>query len=145
MRRSPHKGESFENWFNRQGFDNFSGREISQYFDRRLNSYPPKSKWMKFLPVMRIVQQVRTHFGKPVTVTSSYRSPDYNRSVGGAKYSRHKEFDATDIQVKGVSPKRVADYVLKLRREGEFKGGIGRYRTFTHIDTRGYAATWGRN
>ena len=143
MRAKPKKGESFEHWFDRQGFQNFTGAELAHYFRRSKNTYPPKAMWMRFLPTMRIVQQVRTHFGKPVSVTSSYRSPAYNAGVGGVRHSLHKEFRAADIQVKGVSPRRVRDYILSLRRAGEFKGGIGRYKTFTHVDTRGKNATWG--
>jgi uncharacterized protein YcbK (DUF882 family) len=143
MSCKPKSGESFESWFDRQGFENFTGGELASYFKRTRNTYPPKHMWTRFLPTMRIVQKVRTHFGKPVTISSSYRSPAYNAGVGGAKFSQHKEFRAADIQVKGVSPKRVRDYLFSLRRAGEFKGGIGLYRTFTHIDTRGTNATWG--
>ena len=143
MSCKPKKGESFESWFDRQGFDNFTGAELAHYFKRAKNTYPPRSMWARFLPTMRVVQKVRTHFGKPTSITSSYRSPAYNAGVGGAKYSQHKEFRAADIQVKGVNPNRVRDYILSLRQAGEFKGGIGRYNTFTHIDTRGSNATWG--
>lgn len=142
--KRPKKGESFEVWFDRQGFKNFTGKEIARYFHRDKNSYPPRSKWTKFLAAMELVQAVRTHFGKPAVITSSYRSPAYNRSVGGVSRSRHMEFDAADIQVRGVAPRRVRDFLLTLRRKGEFKGGVGLYSTFTHVDTRGYNATWGR-
>lgn len=143
MSTKPKSGESFESWFDRQGFANFTGAELAHYFKRAKNTYPPRYMWPRFLPTMKIVQKVRTHFGKPTSITSSYRSPAYNAGVGGAKYSQHKEFTAADIQVKGVKPSRVRDYILSLRQAGEFKGGIGRYNTFTHVDTRGSNATWG--
>jgi len=31
----------------------------------------------------------------------------------------------------------------KMREEGLFRGGLGLYKTFIHLDTRGRNATWG--
>jgi hypothetical protein len=43
---------------------------------------------------------------------------------------------ATDIAVKGMSPDEVADCAEKLF------DGLGRYDTFTHVDSRGKKARW---
>lgn len=94
--------------------------------------------------------------GRPVTITSGERSPDYNRRVGGAPSSRHlppaaralaslrTEFSAAaDIRVAGVAPKVVAETALRLMREGKMApGGVGTYETFVHIDSRGRIAEW---
>jgi len=149
--RRPRKNDTFGQWFRRQKFRNFKAHEFTNYFKvfRRgvRNSPPPKSLWTNIVPTLRIVDDVRDYFGRPVTITSSYRSPEYNRAIGkgAASKSLHMQFNALDIKVAGVSPRRVADYLYKLRRAGKFVGGIGRYKTFTHIDTRGYNASWGRN
>lgn len=86
-----------------------------------------------------ILQKVRTHFGKPVTITSAYRTPTRNKSVGGTTYSQHLYGMAADIKVNGVVPKKVADYVETLLPG---RGGIGLYETFTHIDVRETKARW---
>lgn len=86
-----------------------------------------------------ILQKVRTHFGKSVTITSAYRTPTKNKAVGGETYSQHLYGRAADIKVKGVSPKSVAAYAEKLLKNA---GGIGIYSTFTHIDTRNTRARW---
>ncbi len=83
--------------------------------------------------------------GSPIKVTSGYRTPDYNREVGGAKKSQHLKAKAADIQVRNVEPAFVWKNVLRLIREGKMlPGGVGRYRTFTHYDIRGVNRRWGR-
>lgn len=150
----PRRNESFTAWFNRQGILNFSAKEFTDYFGLRRrgvkNSTPPKRMWEAILPTLRLCDDARDHFGRPCSITSSYRSPAYNGAIPRAgKKSYHMKFIAMDIKIRGISPKRVADYFYKRRRAGDFKGGIGRYTTrqgaFTHIDTRGYNASWGRN
>ena len=86
-----------------------------------------------------ILQKVRNHFGKPVTITSAYRTPTRNKSVGGTTYSQHLYGMAADIKISGVTPKKVADYAETLLPG---KGGIGVYDTFTHIDVRATKARW---
>ena len=94
--------------------------------------------------VLRVVDQLREHFGKPITLLSSYRSPAYNAAIdGAAAKSFHMRFQALDISVEGKTPKQVFAVLKKWRDAGKFRGGLGLYRTFVHIDTRGSDATWG--
>lgn len=89
--------------------------------------------------LVTILQKVRTHFGKAVTINSAYRTPTHNKKVGGAAYSQHLYGTAADIVVKGVAPKTVAAYVEKLLPKS---GGIGIYGTFTHVDVREVRSRW---
>ena len=89
--------------------------------------------------LVNILQKIRTHFGKSITITSAYRTPGKNKAVGGTTYSQHLYGRAADIKVNGVSPKKVAAYAETLLKN---KGGIGTYSTFTHIDTRTTKARW---
>lgn len=86
-----------------------------------------------------ILQNVRDHFGKAVTITSAFRTASHNKKVGGATYSQHCYGKAADIKVSGVSPSRVAEYVETLMPNS---GGIGRYSTFTHVDVRATKSRW---
>ena len=86
-----------------------------------------------------VLQKIRTHFGKAVTITSAYRTPTKNKAVGGETYSQHLYGKAADIKVKGVSPDKVATYAEKLMPKS---GGIGVYKTFTHIDVRATKSRW---
>ena len=89
--------------------------------------------------LVTILQKIRTHFGKAVTITSAYRTPSRNKAVGGTTYSQHLYGMAADIKVSGVSPKKVAEYADSLLKG---KGGIGIYDTFTHIDVRATKSRW---
>ena len=60
---------------------------------------------------VKIIQSVRDYFGKPVTINSAYRTPQYNKKVGGASNSQHVKGTACDIAVKDVPPKAVAAYL----------------------------------
>jgi len=89
------------------------------------------------------LQVLREHLGKPIRVISGYRSPKYNRKIGGAKKSQHMTAKAADIKVTGMHPDEVRKEILALIKDGRMaKGGVGRYTTFTHYDTRGWNARW---
>lgn len=50
-----------------------------------------------------VLEAVREHFGRPVVVTSGYRSPRLNVAVGGSATSQHCRGEAADFTVPGVS------------------------------------------
>lgn len=86
-----------------------------------------------------VLQKIRSHFQQPVTVSSGYRTPGYNKKVDGASYSQHLYGAAADIQVKGVSPAEVAAFAETLLPDS---GGIGLYPTFVHVDVREQRSRW---
>ena len=88
--------------------------------------------------LVNVLQKIRTHFGKSVTITSAYRTPGKNKAVGGTTYSQHLYGKAADIKVKGVAPKKIAAYAETILKNG----GIGTYSTFVHIDVRSVKARW---
>ena len=88
--------------------------------------------------LVNVLQKIRNHFGKPVTINSAYRTPPHNSKEGGETYSQHLYGKAADIKISGVTPKKVADYAETLLD----KGGIGIYNTFTHIDVRSVKSRW---
>lgn len=65
---------------------------------------------MKFV-CEKILEPVRAHFGKPVQINSSYRSPLVNKAVGGSPTSQHSNGEAVDFEIPGISNKAVADWV----------------------------------
>lgn len=141
----PTKNESFADWYARQGIRHFSAGEITGYWSRVRNgirnSQPPRNLWPNILPTLRVLDDLRDVYG-PITITSNYRSEAYNRAVGGAPLSQHREFRACDIQARDATPHEIAATLKQWRDRGKFAGGIGLYATFVHVDTRGTNATW---
>jgi uncharacterized protein YcbK (DUF882 family) len=134
--------QEFNEWFSEQGFKYFKAHEFTNYFERDLNTFPPKTKWKNIIPTMRVLDKLRSDIGLPIRITSSYRSNAYNKNCGGASKSLHKEFKAIDLQCDGARPSYIYNKLLKMRKAGDYKGGLSEYSTFTHIDTRGTNADW---
>ncbi len=59
----------------------------------------------------KVLQPVRDHFGKPVTVNSGYRCPKLNKAIGSSSKSQHTKGLAADIEIPGVSNKELAEYI----------------------------------
>lgn len=92
----------------------------------------------KIDPVLvKKLQEKRDEWGGAITINSGYRCTKWNQAVRGVKHSQHLSGKAADIIVKGKSPKWVA-------KQCEDFNGLGRYRSFTHVDVRGKKARWGR-
>lgn len=92
--------------------------------------------------LITVLEDVREYFNAPVIINSGCRCQKHNKAVGGVANSTHVQCIASDIKVKGVTPKDVADY-LTAKYQGQY--GIGRYPTFTHVDVRQNVARWGKN
>ena len=89
------------------------------------------------------LQAFRDVFNEPITINSSYRCEEHNRSVGGSKTSQHLLGKAADITIKGYTPDEVADKIELLHSENRNRtNGLGRYNTFTHVDIRNNYARW---
>lgn len=85
------------------------------------------------------LQILRDEIGRPISISSGYRSPAHNAKIKGAKNSYHVKGMAADIKVKGMQPKDVKDVILKLMQEGKIiKGGLKAYVTWVHYDFRGH-------
>ena len=80
---------------------------------------------------------LRELVGKAVYISSGYRCPEHNAHVGGVHNSYHTRGIAADIYAKGIPPRALA----KMAEEIGFDG-IGIYKSFVHVDVRGYKARW---
>lgn len=83
--------------------------------------------------LVSILDILRHKLGKPVIITSGYRTPEWNKKCGGAKYSYHMCGMAADIRVNGMSAKEIAK---KLDEIVPDKCGIIVYESWVHFDVR---------
>lgn len=74
---------------------------------------PEHIEAMRLLCV-HILQPLREHLGKPIAITSGYRSPALNEAVGGAKGSQHSLGQAADIKVGGIPAEELARIIHGL-------------------------------
>ncbi len=60
----------------------------------------------------KVLQPIREHYGKSVTVNSAYRSPESNAAVNGSKSSDHCKGMAADIEIVGVANADLAQWIM---------------------------------
>jgi hypothetical protein len=62
-----------------------------------------------------IFEPIRKHFGKPIHISSGYRSKALNAAIGGSASSQHCTGEAIDIDMdgssNGITNKMVFDYI----------------------------------
>lgn len=126
--------------FNVKEFDCRDGTRVPKRYEGQLERL---CRWY--------LEPMRDRFG-PCTVLSGYRTEEYNRKIGGARWSFHiyddrlpREGVAVDCLFARGGPLEWVDAAKRLRqknRDGD--GGIGYYPNsgFIHIDTRDYKADW---
>ena len=89
--------------------------------------------------LLEVLEDVRHHFDAPVIINSACRCSVHNYTVGGKATSQHLFGRAADIVVKGYDPVEVYTY---LAHRFPHELGLGRYETFTHVDTRNGKGRW---
>lgn len=148
-----------ERYIDTLGLRYFKGSEFTSLWQRVRkgvqNSVPPERLWENIVEPLVVLDEIRHQAGKPIIMLSTYRSPEYNQAVGGARFSIHMQFGAIDLQAKqggAVRPAELHRIAVSLRgktftnpvtgKKFKFRGGIGLYNTFIHIDCRGVDANW---
>lgn len=93
---------------------------------------------------VNVLEPLRAKLGKPIQITSGYRSPAHNAAIGGAKNSLHTTGMAADLSVGDIPDQiKVAAILSKIPAVG----GIGLYEVkgIVHVDIRphvGRPTTW---
>jgi hypothetical protein len=107
------------------------------------NRLPPRQLWTRMGYTLRVVDRISSEMKIPVKeIVSAYRTPAYNARCRGAKSnSWHQSNVAVDVRF-DTSARNVTAATRNLRDRGLFKGGVGSYSSFTHIDTRGENVNW---
>ena len=80
----------------RKGIDNAPGPEHQENLKRLCES---------------ILQRVRDHFNRVVSVSSGYRSAELCTAIGSKITSQHAKGEAADFEIFGISNKELADWI----------------------------------
>lgn len=123
-------------------YKNSAEKRLSPHFRvREFHSKHDPSDLVKVdARLLYLLENIRNYVGKPVHINSGYRSPEYNATLKNASpRSQHCNGKAADIWVEGVTPKQIADIAECYLGSS---GGIGIYKTFTHVDVRTSCARW---
>lgn len=121
----------------------FPDAQISKNF--RLSEFRPGKHSYEYIRVspslVRALEEIRERAGRPVTVTSGYRPPAYNREIGGVSNSTHIDGLAADIYCDGLTTEQLHDICEQVIGP---RGGVGYYPKsgFIHVDLRCYEARW---
>lgn len=107
------------------------------------NTIPPKAWWNRMGYVLKVVDRIAREMSvNQVEIISAYRAPSYNAHCAGARSgSWHQANVAADVKFP-VAASKVTKMARELRDLGLFKGGVGGYWNFTHIDARGQNINW---
>ncbi|MEO5715382.1 MAG: D-Ala-D-Ala carboxypeptidase family metallohydrolase [Luteolibacter sp.] len=107
------------------------------------NILPPKVWWARMGYTLRVADRVAMEMGvRQVEIVSAYRCPAYNAHCEGAKAgSWHQANVAVDVKFP-IAASQVTKTARELRDLGLFRGGVGGYSDFTHIDSRGQNVNW---
>jgi len=119
--------------------------ELAEFVSER-DPHPPSESHLHNLQTLcnLALEPLREALGRPLKITSGYRSPEYNKSMNGAPGSMHCAGIAADIAVGDnneiILAAAIASKIAAI-------GGIGVYpgRGFIHVDIRqriGSTPTW---
>jgi len=97
--------------------NNFSLKELtaSQTAERKGISNNPSEDHMNSLKDLceNVLQKVRDHYGKVVSVSSGYRSPELCVAIGSSVNSQHAKGQAADFEVFGLSNAELCKYIAE--------------------------------
>jgi len=95
--------------------NNFSLNELtkSQTAERKGIDNTPSAEHQENLRSLctHVLQPIRDHFSRVVSVSSGYRSPELCVAIGSKTTSQHAKGQAADFEIFGVSNKELADYI----------------------------------
>lgn len=80
-----------------------------------------------------LLEPIREHVGKPIIVTSGYRSPQVNISVGGSVKSDHMVGLAADIRAVGITPIDLAQEIASIADRLPLRQLILEYGRWVHV------------
>lgn len=89
--------------------------------------------------LVNLLQHIRNELGTSLTINSGYRTPTYNKQIGGSSNSQHTKGTAADVCADGVDPLIIAWIADKYLDDvgGVELGSYGiKNSGYVHVDVR---------
>ena len=84
----------------------------------KIDNSPPREVLERLKLTAEKLEGIREALGKPLKITSGYRSPELNRFIGGTKRSQHVKGEAVDfISPAFGTPKQILEALAPRVRE----------------------------
>lgn len=111
---------------------------------RAANRLPDWAKPRILALVQTVLDPLRRHLGRPIRITSGFRSQALNERIRGAPKSQHMRGEAADFKVLGMDSREVVNVIGRLRLPIDqaiwYDPGIGGHVHVSHTldrDNRG--------
>ena len=116
--------------------ENFSLEELtcSDYAIRKgLDNTPDADVQANLLILAQGLERIRKLLGKPLIISSGYRSPKVNAGIGGAPNSYHTKGLAVDFTVPGMTPAQVCYELEAFKDQIQYDKQILEFGRWTHV------------
>lgn len=98
---------------------------------RGIDNTPPRHIIANLRRTCGLLEQIRTLFGKPIYISSGYRSLELNRAIGGSANSAHTHGLAVDFTIRGFTPYEICTRIRDA--DFDFDQLILEYDSWVHI------------
>jgi hypothetical protein len=110
----------------------FTLAELTATSHRQFDNTPNEKELANLQKLAEFLEQVKTLLdGKPIMITSGYRSKQVNDSVGSSDKSQHRLGYAADFKVPGMTPDQVVRAIIDS--DLQFDQIIREFDAWTHI------------
>ena len=93
--------------------EHFSLEELTATSHRQFDNTPNDAEMENLVKLAEFLEKVKTYLdGKPIMISSGYRSKPVNDSVGSSDKSQHRTGQAADFKVPGMTPDAVVRAIM---------------------------------
>jgi len=109
--------------------------KLTENFNLKEFECPCCNRVMIHPRLVRILQLVREHLGRPVKINSGFRCDRHNNYIGGSEFSRHLIGEAVDVTV--VSDKYAKEFIdMLMEYQEDVKYKYHEHMAYIHVELK---------